>query len=65
MWTDDPVKDAERHMARQEKQLESLPVCCECDKPIQSEHCFEINDELICPDCMNDNHRKWVEDYDQ
>lgn len=62
-WTDDPVRDAERHEAEKERELQRLPVCCECDKPIQSDECYEINDELICPDCLKDNHRKWVDDY--
>lgn len=62
-YTDDPVRDAERHTARQEAELDKLPRCCECDEPIQTEHCFEVNDELICPKCLDSNHRKWVDDY--
>ena len=61
--TDDPVADFHRYDAEQEKRLEKLPRCCECDNPIQTEECYEINDELICPECLNDNHRKLVEDY--
>ena len=61
--TDDPVADFHRYDAEQEKSLEKLPRCCECDNPIQTEECYEINDELICPECLNDNHRKLVEDY--
>lgn len=45
-----------------EARLEELPVCSECDEPIQTEECYEFNDELICPDCLKDNHRKWVDD---
>ena len=62
-WTDDPVRDAERYEAEQERQLQRLPVCCECGYPIQTDECYEFNDELICPDCLRDNHRKWVDDY--
>lgn len=62
-WTDDPVRDAERHAAEQEKWLKRLPVCCECDHPIQSDECFEFDGGLICPDCLKDNHKKWTEDY--
>jgi formylmethanofuran dehydrogenase subunit E len=53
----------EAHDAERQRELERLPRCSECDEPIQSEHCYEINDELICPDCMEKNHRKWVDDY--
>ena len=62
-WTDDPVRDAERHEAEQERQLQRLPVCCECDHPIQTDECYEMNGELLCPDCLKDNHKKWTEDY--
>ena len=63
IWTDDPVRDAEMYFAEQEAELNRLPRCSECDEPIQSEICFEFNDELICPDCLSRNHRKWVDDY--
>ena len=62
-WTDDPLADFHRHDAQCEKALERLPRCCECDKPIQDEFYYEVNDEPICPECMNDNHRKAVDDY--
>ncbi len=62
-FTDDPVRDAERYMADQERELQKLPRCCECDEPIQTEECYEINDELICPECLQKNHRKWTEDF--
>lgn len=52
-----------RHDAQQEAELQTLPVCCECGEHIQTDELFEINDELICPQCMIDNHRKWTEDY--
>ena len=62
-YSDDPIADFERHDAKQQAELDKLPRCCECDEPIQEEFCYEINGELICDSCMNDNHRKVVEDY--
>ena len=62
-WTDDPIADFNRYEAEQQKLLEKLPICYECGEPIQTEDCYEINDELICPKCLKDNHRKKVEDY--
>lgn len=53
----------EQHEAEQQRQLDKLPRCSECDEPIQSEEYYEINDECICPGCLESNHRKWVEDY--
>ncbi len=52
-----------QHEAEREEALEELPRCSECDLHIQSDECYEFNDELICPDCLTRNHRKWVEDY--
>ena len=51
------------HDAEQQKQLDRLPRCSECERPIQEEFCYEVNGELVCDECMNNNHRKWVDDY--
>lgn len=62
-YTDDPIRDFERYDSRREKTLENRPVCCECGERVQAEYYFDINDEVICPACLFDNHRKDVEDY--
>ena len=61
--TDDPLEDFARHDAEQARELEKLPICAECGEPIQTEECYEINDELVCPDCLEYHYRKEVEDY--
>lgn len=53
----------EQHEAEQERWLAKLPICSECGEPIQDEDCYEINGELICPDCLKENHRKFTDDY--
>lgn len=60
--TDDPAADFDRYDAEQQKQLEKCPKCSMCDEYIQSDHFYEINDEVICEECIN-NFRKPVEDY--
>ena len=62
-YSDDPIADFYRHDAEQQAELHKLPQCSECGEPIQDDFCYEINDELICDSCMNDNHRKSVEDF--
>lgn len=42
---------------------ERLPVCSECDKPVASDFFYEINGEVICPECMEKYHKKEVSDY--
>ena len=60
--TDDPIRDFLSHEAEQEAWLAERPVCADCDEPIQDDHCFEINGEYICPRCMEDLHRRDVDD---
>ena len=47
---------------QKEEELKKLPECCECGEAIQSEYCFEINDEFVCERCLIENHRKSTED---
>lgn len=63
MWTDDPVKDYERYDAQRCAELERLPICSECGEPIHSDRYYDFNDELICENCLRDNHMNWVDDY--
>lgn len=62
-YSDDPVADFNRYDAKQQSELDKLPRCSECDHPIQDDFCFEVNDELICDECMFKNHRKSVDDF--
>lgn len=48
--------------AEQEKELSKLPECSNCGEKIQTEKCYEINDELICLDCIKEFER-WTENY--
>lgn len=63
MFSDDPVADFERHDMEQAKQLERLPVCEICGEPIQDKHLFLINDEFVCPACLERDFRKNTEDF--
>lgn len=62
-WTDDAAADFERHDAEQERKLAKLPICSECGEHIQDDFLYDINGELICPQCLNDNYRKMTDDY--
>jgi formylmethanofuran dehydrogenase subunit E len=61
-YTDNPVADFDRYDREETKRLSRLPVCAECGEPIQDEICYEINGEFICPECLDDNHKRWTED---
>ena len=49
----------EAHDAEQEAELKKLPICCECEKPIQQETAVYINDDFICDSCL-DSYRRAV-----
>ena len=51
------------HEREQEQRLAELPVCVVCDQPIQGEHLYLINDEFVCPECLERDFRKEVDDY--
>lgn len=53
----------EAHEREQERRLAELPVCADCGNPIQDDHFYLINDEPICPDCLDAGYRKQTEDY--
>lgn len=59
-YTDDPVSDYDRYCNEQQRKLDRLPECSECGEKIQDEYCFEVNDEYICEQCMQE-HKKSVE----
>lgn len=61
--TDDPAADFDRFDAEQQKALEKYPKCSMCDEYIQDDYLYEINDEVVCEECINQNFRKNVEDY--
>jgi len=59
--TDDPVADFLRYDAEQEKELERLPHCAECDQRIEDEFCYQINGEILCETCM-EQYRVYTSD---
>lgn len=61
LFTDDPIADFNQHDAEQQEWLESRPKCSYCEEPIQDDYCYEIDGEYVCEECLNDNHRKLVD----
>lgn len=47
-----------RHQSKIEEEQEKLPKCCECDQPIEDDNCYKFENDLICPQCLNENHRR-------
>ena len=60
--TGNPLADFLLKDAEDERFLSKLPKCAECGEPIQTDECYEIGGEYICPECFENHHRHWVED---
>ena len=52
--TDDPIADFLRHDAERQRQLDRLPKCAYCHEPIQDNHCYAIDGDLIHFECAID-----------
>ena len=61
-YTDDPLADFLHRDMEEQRWLERLPKCAECDKPIQQEYAVKIDDNWLCDGCL-ENMRKPVGDY--
>lgn len=61
--TDNPLADFASWDAEQTAKLERLPVCADCGEPVQDDHYYLINDEVICPDCLESGYRKEIDEY--
>lgn len=59
-YTDDPIADAAAYDAELARLEEQVPVCSYCGKPVAEDYYYEINDEVICAECMDRHFRKEV-----
>ena len=55
MYVPDVYDQWEQREKKQQLELYKLPKCYYCEEPISEEYCYEINDELICVECLNEN----------
>lgn len=49
--------------AELEKWLNDRPECCYCQEHIQDDHYYEINDEVVCFECLEAHFRKEIDDF--
>lgn len=62
-YSDDPILDAERHAAEQDRELDALPKCDYCEEPIQDDFFYYINGECYCSTCLDNHFRKATDNY--
>lgn len=63
MYTDDPARDFAQWDMEQTMAEARLPVCNCCGEAIRDDFYYEIDDEILCTDCMNDRFRKSTDDF--
>lgn len=61
-FSNDPISDFHRYEAERQREIEKLPVCCDCGDHIQDD-LYDIDGDLYCEDCMRINFKKPLEDY--
>ena len=57
-YSDDPVRDFERHDRQQEEKRANRPECVFCGEHIQDEHYYKLHEGITCPSCLNDHFRE-------
>lgn len=58
----DPLDDFDRYDKEMSQREARLPQCERCGKPIDERY-FEIDNEILCEDCMDDEYGRSVEDF--
>ena len=59
-YTDDPIADHAAYEAELARLEEQVPVCAYCNRPVAEDFYYEINDEVICAECMDQHFRREV-----
>lgn len=59
----DPLDDFDRLDRAQAEWEARLPQCEKCGKPIQDDIYFEIDNEILCEECVHDLYAKFTADY--
>lgn len=62
-YSDDPVRDFDRHDMAMAQREARLPQCEKCGKPINDDFFYEIDNEILCEKCMHDEYSRSTEDW--
>ena len=61
--TGDPLADFDRYDAAQSAWEAKLPQCEKCGKHIQDEIYFDIDNEILCEECVTDLYGRSTQDF--
>lgn len=62
-YSADLMRDIDKYLADKEELYRGLPRCAECEEPIQDDCLYEFNGKLICPYCLDLNHRRYTDEF--
>lgn len=62
-YSDNPVRDAERYAAEQDRWIESCPICAKCGSRICDERLWNVYGELYHVDCAEELFSEETEDH--
>ena len=62
-YTDDAERDYARWDIEQARLEARLPVCECCGEVIHDDDYYEIDNEILCEECMKDKYMKHTEDW--
>lgn len=58
-WSNDPVRDAERHYDKQEQEMwETCPICDICGEPIQDSYAWQIGEDWMHEECAEEQYKR-------
>ena len=58
MLSCDPEREFDIRDAEEARWLRSRPVCDICGEPIQEDHYYDLNSEIVCDDCLDSYLKK-------
>jgi hypothetical protein len=59
----DPLDDFDYLDRRQAEREARLPQCEKCGNPIDDDIYFEVENEILCEECMHDRYARSTEDF--
>lgn len=58
--SDDPIADHEAYEAELARLEAEVPVCGYCNRPVMDDHYYDINEEPVCAECLEQYFKREV-----
>jgi formylmethanofuran dehydrogenase subunit E len=55
----------EKHEAEIARQTMHRPTCSCCKRPIMDDYAYEIDDGLVCAECLDDEYKVYIDEEDE